>query len=678
MSEPQKTSKGLFWTLLAVIVAAGVWFRFWDLGLSAFRADTILFWSLAQRDVSLYDVVTKWFEVSGAIGQMPLAGFFMKLFLAVTHLPVTPGNVRMPFALFGTLAIPMAYLAGRNLYDRRFGLLLAAFVGFNTYAVYVSREAYVYAPIIFGYFLYTAGLFDLRAQIVAGNRPRLKSLVFFGAGVVFSCYSQVTGAFIVATGALYLLWLIWRERKRFAPGRPPFLSVLVVHGAPVLPLLLVPWGYLPLLKQIFAAAGGSKQVVTLAGGNPFVDIPIMMSRMIWGTTPAAIALMALALTGIVYALVKQKDRRIGFLVFMVAFQIVVFIVTRSIAEATYEPRYISGAFPFLATLVLAGLTRLPDLVPALRGKPAAAVVAAAIGILFYCYPSYSVTQLTGKAVPYYEVTRWADANLPERAPVLMDRWFDPWNEMRAHPGTNAIFTFTVPNEPLENYIQLRWRDTATNFFAKFPDAAFVEIAKTYFDAPGVGPWTWPAEYFGHRHVITNQAGLVLRRWGVAPRGDFCAANSNRLVVTFYYNTREDLLAKFKQSGQPLHWLFAGGWGYANSGPHGACTLPLNMAFNQWRVLDESAKLELINLSPQPQQAVLSLHGVVIPRGNDKGAKTVSCSAGGASQTFPPGRMIEWKIPVTLPPGSTLVTLHDPLWASAPRPLYVERIAIGAP
>mgnify|MGYP003344668766 CR=1 FL=1 len=36
---------------------------------------------------------------------------------------------------------------------------------FNTFAILHSREAYVYAPILFGYFMYTAALFDLRAQI---------------------------------------------------------------------------------------------------------------------------------------------------------------------------------------------------------------------------------------------------------------------------------------------------------------------------------------------------------------------------------------------------------------------------------------------------------------------------------------------------------------------------------
>jgi hypothetical protein len=40
-------------------------------------------------------------------------------------------------------------------------------------------------------------------------------------------------------------------------------------------------------------------------------------------------------------------------------------------------------------------------------------------------------------------------------------------------------------------------------------------------------------------------------------------------------------------------------------------------------------------------------------------------------------MVEWKIPVTLPPGPTIVNLRDPLWNSSPRPLYVDRIELNA-
>lgn len=676
MNEQKSSTRGLFWIGLAAVIAAGLFFRFWNLGVPAFRADTIQFWALANRpNTSLGDMLTRWYEVTNLIGQMPLAGIFMKLWLWITHLPVTPFNVRAPFALFGLLAVPMAYLAGHNLYGRNFGLLLAAFIAFNTFAVYLSREAYVYAPILFGYFLYTAALFDVRAQLLAGNRPRAKSYIFFGLGIFFCTYSQITGAFIVGTGALYLFWLMWRQRGRFGKTKPPFAPVFFLHLGVVLPLFVAGWGYGPLLKQILDNVGASKEAVSLQGGNPVVDIPVMILRMSWGTSPAAFVLTGLALAGVLHGALVAKDRRLRVALFFVGFQVVVFAATRNIAHATFEARYLSGAFPFLSILWVAGLMQLPKMIPTLA-KPAPVIggVFVAAGVTFFAYPSFMCTQLLGKPVPYREIVRWADANLPEKAPVLPDRWFESWNEMRAHPGTNAIFTFTVPSEPLAVFQQFDWRASATNFFGKFHDAAYLEVAKTFHEVPTVGPWKWPAEFFGHHHVISNTGGLILRELGLAPRGDFMAANSNRVVVELYWNTREDMIAKFQKSGRSLHWLFAGGWGYANSGAHGACDLPMNMPFHQWRVLNDSAKLELINLGQQSQQATLSVFAVVIPRGNDGGAKTATAT-GGASQTFPAGQMTEWKIPVTLPPGTTILTLADPLWATSKRPLYVDRIEI---
>jgi hypothetical protein len=103
------------WVILAVIVAVGAFFRLYLLGMSAFRADTILLWSLAQRQIPPLQVFTHWFDVSGAAGQMPMPAWIMQQFLALTGWNVTPFMVRFPFALVGILAVPVAFFAGRRL-----------------------------------------------------------------------------------------------------------------------------------------------------------------------------------------------------------------------------------------------------------------------------------------------------------------------------------------------------------------------------------------------------------------------------------------------------------------------------------------------------------------------------------------------------------------------------------
>lgn len=670
MSETKSVASKLFWPLFVLVMAAGLFFRFSHLGTPAFRADTILFWSLANRDVPLSDLLSKWFEVSGLIGQMPLAGFFMKLFLAVTQVPVTPFTVRVPFAIFGFLAVPMAYIAGRKLFDRWFGLALAAFVAFDTFAVYHSREAYVYAPILFGYFVLVAALFDVRGLLLEGRRPGWKPLVFLGTGVFFCCYSQVTGAFIVGTAALYLFWLLWRTRALFAPAKPPFLAIFAVHAFVVAPLLLVSWGYLPLLKQMLGNVGAGSQHIQLSGES----LPHALARMLWqigwGNKPAAWVLLGLSLVGALHAIIVKRDRRVGMAMSFVVIQVFVYVATRGIAGATYEARYISGVFPFYAVVLVAGLLNLPGLIKALseQQRSIAGGLLCAAGVLYFAYPSYYATRLSGKPVPYRAIVAWADANLPSKAPVLVDRWFEPWNEMRAHPGTNAIYTFTVPNEPLETFLAANWRATATNFFEKFPHAALLQVAKTYWEAPAVGPWSWPNEHFARHVAITNEGGMVLREWGVASRGDFYAANTNRLIADFYYNTREDTIALYRREGRKLYVIPGEGWGYEKSGPMQIFRFPMQ-EFRDWLSLEQRAVVTLGNNTEAPVKAVLKVRGLAMGR-----AKNVQTSTG-AQLTFARQQPQELSFAIDLPPGLTDVTFTDSLAATSPSVLLVDALLL---
>ena len=144
-----------------------------------------------------------------------------------------------------------------------------------------------------------------------------------------------------------------------------------------------------------------------------------------------------------------------------------------------------------------------------------------------------------------------NSELPAGTLVLVDRWFDPWNELKVYNSTNVFFTFTVPNEPISAYQQNRWRDTAKAFIEAHPGSVFLEIHKTYYDVPEVGDWSWPHEYFGQHQRIENTAGIQLRNWGLATRGDFYAANTNRLVVDIFYDSEEDVLNRWRAKGQAL-------------------------------------------------------------------------------------------------------------------------------
>jgi hypothetical protein len=243
--------------------------------------------------------------------------------------------------------------------------------------------------------------------------------------------------------------------------------------------------------------------------------------------------------------------------------------------------------------------------------------------------------------------------------VLVDRWFEPWNELRVHPSTNVFFAFTVPNEPLGTFKQVNWRETAKQFFTRYPDAAYLEIAKSFWDVPEIGPWTWPREHFAHHVVIADEAGLKLREWGLAIREDFYAANTNRLVVELFYNTQQDILARAQAEGKPVMVLYGPGWKYTKTND-----------YRDWRMLEDRAELLIFNLTDQTLGVKVKVFGVAAG-----GTKRVDFGTE-VIQTFEANKPIQWEIgSIIVPPGRNLLRMQDRLWQLARIPLLVGDVGI---
>jgi hypothetical protein len=654
--------------LLALIVLVGAWFRLVDLGAPAFRADTILLWGLANRPVPLFDVLTKWFEVSGAAGQMPMPAFLMKALLEV--LPVTPFTVRLPFALTGIAAIPVAYYAGRCLAHGRVGLLLAAFVALNPFHIHFSREAYFYAPLFLGYFIYLRAIAGMDRALAAGTAPPRREYLIFATALFFSGYSQMSGLLLCAVGFFYLLARWWPRRR--VPALKTFArSFVILHAAVFAPFLFVAWGPREMVLQLFSAQTDyGRQVVAMTGENIFSGLSKALSGFSWGTTPWAIGLLAGSLALGTVALVRvHRGHRIMLAVFLML-QVVLFVLVRSALAAFYESRYLGGLFPFWLFLFALGWCYVIEHLIAPRlpaGRRAAAWLVVLLPLAGMAYPAALVPRLTGNPTPYHDIVRFADSIQAPGTPVLVDRWFEPWNELAAHPSSNAVFTFTVPNEPIDTFLGNNWRTTARQFLESNPDASYLEIAKTYHDQPSVGPWPWPREFFARHHAITNDAGLALRKLGLAVRGDYLAVNTNRLVVEFFYNTRDDLLARWQAEGRQTGVFYGDGWRYEKSGPMGIFRFQ-TQDFRAWRVMQDRATVEVVNLTDAPLPVILRVAAL-----SPAGPKTVT-SDDGRPFAFSGTQMQRWEIgPLVLNPGSTTITLTDRLYDRSGYPLLVSSI-----
>jgi hypothetical protein len=654
------------WLALSLIIALGAFFRIYDLGLSAYRADEFLLWKLAERRVPPSEILSNWFEVSGVVAQMPLPAWLAQVFFQMTGWHVTPFTARLPYALMGLLAIPAAYWGGRRFGGKAYGLIYAALVAVNSFHIGMSREAYFYSCSLLGHFLNFWALWHIGGRFESNEKLTIPDLALLAAATLFSGYSQLSGLILCAAVGMWLMAAGFRKRTQRPDGVRDLIKIAGVYAVVLLPLLFVSWGLRPLFQQLFGNVESNKQVFDVSGVNLWKGLLQSLLQFGWGWTAWGWILFVVLTACGVACFVKDRDSRGWWILGACCAMVAMFAVVREASGILYEARYMSWLLPFYlgwVALPLARPFRMEQASLPIVRRAAAAVLAVILG--WSCYPAWLQTQITGKPTPYWEILRWANSNFPAGTVILVDRWYEPWNEIAVHSSTNdkVYFTFSVPNEPLAVFLQNRWRDVSRAFLEKNPDAAYLEIAKTYFDAAGVGPWEWPRAYFARHHAITNEAGLKLGKIGLANRGDFFAPNTNRVVVEFFYNTREDVIARWRQENRTAGIMYGAGWGYAK---------PWQQTgdFRDWRVLKDRAGLDIFNLSDSPQNVRVRLRGAAAG-----GAKRIAAS-NGLTRDFANGKLDTWSMELSsLPPGQTQLVFTDVLGPATHNLLLVDDISV---
>ena len=665
-SRGSASARADWWSLLPLLLVAAL-FRLPWLDRAAFRADTIHFWDMAQQRLSFSDVWSRWMQIMGESAQFPLPAALAMVPASWFGLPISGFSVRLSDALFGIAAVGGAWLAGRMLGGRWFAWAFGLFIALNPLHIQLSREAYFYSVLVTGSFLLLAC--TIRALRLPGVRWTRGWVAIWIAGLFLAAYSHFTGWILAGLTVLAVALRLGLVRP---PGtsRRTAVGLVMAAGALALPLTWLPWALPFTLKRLTDSS--AKEVAIRQMGA--VKTPVMdmlagyAQKLMWGNTGWGTALLlAGALAGLLLLALGCRRgvmRWLGGLCLAGLASYLAIMKSMGMYEAV---RHVIYLFPLLAIFVFYGLWSLPRLpglrrvLPhGLRGRAALAVVA--LALIAQLPAAWASLRITGSPTPYKDIQAWANQNLAKGTPVLVDRWFEPWNELRIYPTTNLVFMFTQPNEPLDVFLQTRWRDGAENFLRDNPDAAYLEICKSYWPEPGVGPWTWTRSYFKHQHTIANVPGLVLRRRGQAFREDYDAADTNRVVVEMFYNTREDVLQMARAEGRRVQAWPGSGWTFVKSGPVGA---PLQtQQFMNWRLMEGSAVLELHNVSEQTQSVRLVFQALPPQRGT-----TVSAGALG-SFTFPAGRLSEWRTPfIELPPGQTNIVLRTS--AMAPAPLLVQ-------
>ncbi len=151
------------------------------------------------------------------------------LYYALLHpwsalLGLSPVALRLFSALAALASIPLAYLAGRDMEDRWTGLIAAAFVAVNGFAIFYSQEIRMYG---------LAGVFSLAALWTGWRWAQPGAKRRFGIAYTLSILAGMYTLYYFALLALaQTIWVMWMARDRW---RAWFIALAAAA------LLYLPW-----------------------------------------------------------------------------------------------------------------------------------------------------------------------------------------------------------------------------------------------------------------------------------------------------------------------------------------------------------------------------------------------------------------------------------------------------
>ncbi len=645
--------------LLSLLLLMGLGIRFYRLGFTDTRSDEVALLIPPLASYTPAEHIRCDWQTFKETRIMPVPRMTVGAFITTFKLEANRFNVRFVYALLGGLTVGALFLLGRAFGDGRLAWLLAFFGAINPFSIYYSRQAHVYAfPIFFNTLAAAFGVLVLRA-LAAGRAPRARDLVLFTAAAILACHTHMSSWPLMGLLWLVIAGMAWRAWRRH-PEQVLWIGCAVASG--VWLLALVPWIYM-FISAFFTAqesflTGGDNPIMTLLAKwrTPFV--------MTWGGGwPRALVSLGLLLSGIGLGLRSRRWRYIV-LIALGLFCILAAVLSlmMGLARQFFNMRYYTPLWLILIFLSTLGVLLLADwlarFLPArARQLPLLALVALVGGLMVA--PLSWLLSLPGNPVPYTMANRWMDTHLPPGAPVVVDRWFQPWNEMLHNAPTNVVATFTIPNEPQELLLQYNWTQTVQDFMRKYPEAAYLEVC---FKSPyGLEAWEWPRQFFHQQVEFRNEPGLKLRQVLLSPEENFYQGNSNGLICTLHYNTREDVLAMAAADKARRQLFYGPEWGYVK--------LWQQLGdFRDWRVLREQATLEVYNLTSQTNWVNLTIRGMAL-----NGSKRV-IGLHGATHDFQHLLLEEWSLGSwALQPGLNRLLLRDPFWNIQERPFLMDEV-----
>jgi uncharacterized membrane protein len=275
--------------------------------------------------------------------------------------------VRLPSLIAGTLVIPAMYLLGRELYDRRTGLVAAAFGAASPLLIWYAQEARMYA------FVTLFGLLALLTQLrVIRNGTTLNWVAYILATAAL-LWSHYFGLLLIGIQQLIFVGVIIHRRRSGEPVSSLALGFL--YSLAVLAIQLVPLA--ALAQNQFDSTGAA--LGSPAGTYDSLSFYAVVSNIAWalwgyhpdGITELLAAMWPLLLLLSLLLLGRGGSRQTLILAFAAIAPIVLLLFVAAFDRELFEVRYFLIAVPLLLLL-------MARLVTGWIRKPAARLLATAV------------------------------------------------------------------------------------------------------------------------------------------------------------------------------------------------------------------------------------------------------------------------------------------------------------
>jgi hypothetical protein len=319
--------------------------------------------------------------------------------------------VRLPSLIAGTLIVPVLYAFGRELYDRRTGLIAAGFAAVSPMLVWYSQEVRMYE------FATLFGLLALLMQLRAVRNPTsMLNWVGYILASAALLWSHYFGLIVVAVQLLVFVAVIVHRSRAGERIRP--LALGFGYSLLVLVMVVIP---------LIAFAHHQYQVTSAAAGSPsgtydylsFYSVLSNMAWSLWGYQPDATTVLLSAMwpLALLFSLVmlgrggsRQTSALAAAAIVLVALLITVSVFDKSLFEVRNFLLLVPLVLLLIARLIT-GWVRHPRLRLLLAGAVAAILL---IGL--------------------------ADEQLNKSNPRLFD-FRGAINDIKANAGPNALVLY---------------------------------------------------------------------------------------------------------------------------------------------------------------------------------------------------------------------------------------------